>query len=106
MLRGVSRGIFSGMGIADDPNVNDYYDKMCGFPIVYSPDEDPEVMEEMHIAVAELKNGGDGSDAEEVTGFKDSSKGETTSDDGDDDGWVDDDGDEEENVQGKQKRQK
>jgi hypothetical protein len=41
------RGIFSGMGIADDPDVNDYYTKARGFPITYSPDDDPEVVEEM-----------------------------------------------------------
>ena len=99
------------MGIADDPDINDYYNKARGFPIVYSPDEDPEVMEEMHIAATELKNGGDGSDAEELTGHEDSSDDETTSDEDvhkdKEDGWVDDDGDENEDEEvqgGKQKR--
>jgi hypothetical protein len=99
------------MGIADDPDVNDYYNTMCGFPMVYLPEEDLNVMEEIHIAAAELENGGNGSDAEEVTGYEHSSENETTSDEdscGDEeDGWVDDDGDEDKDVQGrKQKRQK
>ena len=41
------------MGIADDPDIDDYYTKAHGFPITYSPDNDPEVIEEMHIAKAE-----------------------------------------------------
>ena len=52
------------MGIADDPDVNDYYTRACGFPIAYSPDNDPEVVEEMCIAAAELKNVGDDSEDE------------------------------------------
>ena len=46
------------MGIADDPDIDDYYTRARGFPIAYSPDDDPEVVEEMHIAAAELKKGG------------------------------------------------
>ena len=46
----VTRAIYYGMGIADDPDVDDYYTKARGFPIAYSPDDDPEVIEEMCIA--------------------------------------------------------
>ena len=35
----VGRAIFSGMGIVDDPDVDDYYMKAWGFPITYSPDK-------------------------------------------------------------------
>jgi hypothetical protein len=45
------------MGIAPDPNVDDYYTKARGFPITYSLDDDPEVIKEMPIAAAELKCG-------------------------------------------------
>ena len=41
--------------------VNNYYTRVCGFLIT---DDDPEVVEEMHIAAAELKKGGDNSDDE------------------------------------------
>jgi hypothetical protein len=58
------RAIYSGMGIADDPDVDDYYTRACHFPITYSPDNDPEVVEKMCIAVAELKKGGDNSEDE------------------------------------------
>jgi hypothetical protein len=60
----VARAIYSGMGIADDPDVDDYYTRACGFPTTYSPDDNPEVVEEMHIAAAELKKGGDNSEDE------------------------------------------
>ena len=46
------------MGIADDPDIDDYYTRARGFPIAYSPDDNPEVVEEMRIAAAELKKGG------------------------------------------------
>ena len=52
------------MGFADDPDVDDYYTRARGFPIAYSPDDDPEVVEEMRIAAAELKKGGDDSEDE------------------------------------------
>ena len=54
----VARAIYSGMGIADDPDVNDYYTRVRGFPIT---NDDPEVVEEMRIVAAELKKGGDNS---------------------------------------------
>jgi hypothetical protein len=53
----VVRAIYSGMGIADDPDIDNYYSRACGFPVTYSPDDDLEVVEEMCIAVAELKRG-------------------------------------------------
>jgi hypothetical protein len=39
----VVRAIYSGMGIADDPDIDDYYSRAQGFPITYSPYDDPEV---------------------------------------------------------------
>jgi len=84
------------MGIADDPDVDDYYTRARGFPIIYSPDDDPEVIEEMHVAAAELKKGGDDSE-HEAGGDSDresSTEDETTSDEGEDcaeEDWVDED---------------
>ena len=46
------------MDIADDPDIDNYYTRARSFPITYSPDDDPEVVEEMHIAAAELKKRG------------------------------------------------
>ena len=51
------RAIFCGLGCAADPDVEDYYDKARAFPIVYSPSDDPEVMEDMQVAAAELAAG-------------------------------------------------
>ena len=62
----VGRAIFSGLGITDNPDINDYYTKVWGFPITYSPDDDPEVVEEMCIAAAELKKGIDDSENENM----------------------------------------
>jgi hypothetical protein len=80
------------MGIGDDPDVNDYYTKTCGFPMTYSPGDDPEVMEEMQIAAVELKNG----DCDEVESVNESSREDkTASEDGREEGveesWVDQD---------------
>jgi hypothetical protein len=83
-----ARAIYFGLGCADDPNVDDYYHQAHGFPMVYSPDEDPEVVEEMRIAKAELKAGAD--DVEDAD--QDSSSEDSTGDEGDEDGegdWVD-----------------
>ena len=70
------------MGIADDPDVDDYYTRAPGFPIAYSPDDDPEVVEEMRIAAAELKKGGDNSKDEATKDSENSSDDETASDEG------------------------
>jgi hypothetical protein len=80
------------MGIGDDPDVNDYYTKARGFPMTYSPEDDPKVMEEMRIAAVELKNG----DCDEVESVNESSsEDETASEDGREEGveesWVDED---------------
>jgi hypothetical protein len=98
------------MGIADDPDTDDYYTKARGFPITYSPDEDPEVIEEMRIAQAELKNGGDESEDEDMEGAggEGSSEDDTTSGEDGEVGaedWVDEGSDEESSAgQSKRKR--
>ena len=38
------------------------------FLIAYYPDDDPEVIKEMKVAAAELKDGRDNSDEEEIEG--------------------------------------
>ena len=53
----VFRAIYFGLGCADDPNVKDYYNRAHGFPTTYFSDDDPEVIEEIKIANAELKHG-------------------------------------------------
>jgi hypothetical protein len=90
----IVRAIYAGMGIADDPDVDDYYTKASGFPITYSPEDDPEVTEEMHIAAAELKKGNDDSEDEamEASGERSSSEDETSNDEvdeGAEEDWVD-----------------
>lgn len=74
----VTRAIYYGMGIADNPNVDDYYTKARGFSIAYSPDDDLEVIEEMRIAAAELKRGDDANERE-GSNKESSSDDETTS---------------------------
>jgi len=88
------RAIYAGMGIADAPDVDAYYPKARGFPITYSPEDDPEVIEEMRITAAELKKGGDDSNDEalEASGEQSSSEDETSSDEvgeGAEKDWVD-----------------
>jgi hypothetical protein len=90
----IVRAIYAGMGIADDPDVDDYYTKARGFPITYSSEDDPEVIEEMRIAAAELKKGSDDSENEamEASGEQSSSEDETSSDEvgeGAGEDWVD-----------------
>src|ERR1700733_9597587 len=94
MLMTIVRAIYAGMGIANDPNVDDYYTKARGFPITYSPEDDPEVIEEMRIAAVELKKGNDDSEDEamEALGKQSSSEDETSSDkvgEGAEEDWVD-----------------
>jgi hypothetical protein len=92
------RAIYYGLGCADDPNVDDYYNKSRGFPNTYSPDEDPDVVEEMKIAEAELKRGsGDGTDDDADDANQESSSDGSTDDKGGDSGddnendWADED---------------
>jgi hypothetical protein len=87
----VGRAIFCGMGIADDPDVDDYYTKSRGFPINYSPDDDPEVVEEMRIAAAELKKGGDDSEDENIEGSTEESSSEDGNDGVVEEDWADED---------------
>jgi len=51
------------MGAADDPDVEDYYEKSRSFPLMYSPEDDLEVIEDMQVTAAELEKGSnDGND--------------------------------------------
>ena len=69
---------FHRLGIADNPNEIDYYEKARVFPITYSPDDDPEVIKEMKVAAAELKDGRDNSDEEEIEGSSESLSEDST----------------------------
>lgn len=86
----VFRAIYFGLGCADDPDVDDYYSRARGYPITYSPDDDPEVIEEMRIANAELKRGGVDADEDDGEGEIQDSLSEDSS--GDEDGEIDEDG--------------
>jgi hypothetical protein len=44
------------MGAAEDPDIDDYYDKSREFSLTYSPEEDPEVIEEMRVAGSQRLN--------------------------------------------------
>ena len=85
----VGRAIFLGMEIADDPDVNDYYTKVRGFLITYSPDDDPEVVEEMRIAAAELKKGSDDSENENMEHSTEASSSEDDDDGAIEEDWMD-----------------
>jgi hypothetical protein len=81
---GHCRAILHGTGVTDNPDKIDNYIKACAFPITYSVDDDPEVMDEMKIAVAELK-GGNNNDNDEAEMSSDKS-----SDRSDEDEWEED----------------
>lgn len=87
------RAIYCRLGSADNPDVHDYYNKARAFPIVYSPETDPEVIDEMNLAASELKNGEDEEKGEndDVTGHGYVSDIESTSEE-DEDGWEDEGG--------------
>jgi hypothetical protein len=90
----IVRAIYVGMGIDDDPDIDNYYTKAHGFPITYSSEDDPELIEEMRIAAVELKKGNDDSEDEamEASGKQSSSEDETSSDEvgeGAEEDWVD-----------------
>ena len=55
----ICRAILHGVGAANDPDKIDNYNKARAFPIAYSADDDPEVVNEMKIAVEELREGND-----------------------------------------------
>lgn len=85
----ILRAIYSGMGFADDPDIDDYYTRACSFPIMYSPDDDPEVIEEMCIAAAGLKVGGNNIEVEDIKGLESSSS--TEDEGGAEEDWRDED---------------
>ena len=91
----VVRAIHSRMGIADDSDIDDYYSRIHGFPITYSPDDDPDVVEEMHIAAAELKKGGNEGENDVTKGSESLSDDETDSGEGEggaEEDWADEEG--------------
>ena len=63
----MNRSILHGVGAAKDPDFVDYYNKARAFPIVYSASQDPEVIDEIKIAAAELKDGGNRGKLEDAT---------------------------------------
>src|ERR1700723_1586715 len=98
------------MGAAEDPDVDDYYNKSREFPLTYSPEEDPEVIEEMRVAAAELERGENDSEGEEDGNESDESSasgGSGSEDDGPEEGWeADDDEDGLASTGGQSKRTK
>ena len=91
--------------------MDDYYSRARGYPISYSPDDDPEVIEEMRIANAEAKRGGVDVDEDDDEGAIQDSLSEDSSGDEDgengEDGWEDDDDDEmDDNGANQSERQK
>jgi hypothetical protein len=80
------------MGAAEDPDIDDYYNKSREFPLTYSPEEDPEVVEEMRVAAVELKGGENDSEGEEDSNESDesgASGGSSSEDDRPEEGWED-----------------
>ena len=78
------------MGAAEDPDINDYYDKSREFPLTYSPEEDPEVIEEMRVAAAELERGENNSEGEDDSDESDeslASGGSGSEDNRPEEGW-------------------
>ncbi len=89
----IRRAILHVVGSAEDPDEVDYYTHTRGFPIAYTPDDDPEVVDEMKIAAIELNDGKD-----------DVSEDESTADESDDEQWVDEDKDDDQEGGGKKKK--
>jgi hypothetical protein len=84
------------MGAADNPDLEDYYNKSRVFPLTYSPDDDPEVVEDMRVAAAELERGGDDDGKNEGNHESSDSSGSNESGaegvgEGGDEDWNDDD---------------
>jgi hypothetical protein len=89
------------MRAAEDPDIKDYYDKSRSFPLTYSPDDDPKVIEDMRVAAAELErrtgsNNDSDEDREDLNessdddSERDESSGEADGQDDGDEGWEDD----------------
>ena len=53
------------MGAAEHPDIDNYYDESCEFPLTYSPEEDPEVIKEMRVTAAELERGENNSEGKD-----------------------------------------
>jgi hypothetical protein len=79
--------MFCGLGAAEDSGIEDYYTKARGFPIIYSANDDPEVLEDMRAAVAELASG-TGSD-ENFSGSDSESLDSENSENGEEADWED-----------------
>ena len=80
------------MGAAEDPDINDYYEKSREFPPTYSPEEDPEVIEEMRVTAAELERGENNSEGKDDSDESDeslASGGSGNEDNGPEEGWDD-----------------
>lgn len=85
------------MGAAEDPDVEDYYDKSRSFPVTYSPGDDPEVIEDMRVAAAELEasdddneDGEDGNESSDDSSESDGSGSQADGQNDGDEGWEDD----------------
>src|SRR6202051_1711406 len=79
------RAILHGVGAMDDPDKIDNYNKACAFPIAYSADNDPEVLNEMRIAATELKEGDSDKDDNEHKISSDESSDELDKDEWEED---------------------
>jgi hypothetical protein len=87
------RAILHGIGAADDPYVTDNCNKARAFPIAYSADDDPEVVDEMNITAVELKEGNE----------KDEDRQETSSDESSDESDMDECEDDDDSHDGRAK---
>ena len=86
------REILSGLGAAEDPDIEDYYTKVRGFPIVYSPNDNPEVLKDMQAAAAELARGADSD--ENLSRLESESSDSENGEDGVEGDWEDEEEDE------------
>jgi hypothetical protein len=83
------RELLSGLGAAEDPDIEDYYTKVRGFPIVYSPNDDPKVLKDMQAVAAELAGGADGD--ENLSRLESESSDSENGEDGVEGDWEDED---------------
>ncbi|KAK7014646.1 hypothetical protein R3P38DRAFT_2638211 [Favolaschia claudopus] len=60
VLNIVAQTIYFVLGIADDPDVVDYYEESRKFPLAYDSAQDPEVVAEMALMAEEAKSAPDG----------------------------------------------
>ena len=80
------------MRAAEDPYIDNYYDKSHEFPLTYSPEEDPKVIEEMWVTVAKLERGENNSEGKDDGDESDeslASKGSGSKDNRPEEGWDD-----------------